>query len=193
MGSLLKSLRELIHHEQSRELNIKLGDNYTQNRNTMEASPLVANAMEALARASSTSEVLTLNITNLIILGIIKALIIGAGIFLGSQNAGAASSRSSDGSNTVSITNGDLNGGLCFMMYTSGAYEKLDCVKRWMKLHQLMKVVPFEERYYDIMTHVQEAVDVAAAGGNSSSITKISHNKFNLAATILQIPRGFVF
>merc|ERR1712226_1256441 len=176
MGSLLKSLRELIHHEQSRELNIKLGDNFTQNRNTMEASPLVANAMEALARASSTSEVLTLNITNLIILGII----------IGSQNAGAASSRSSDGSNTVSITNGDLNGGLCFMMYTSGAYEKLDCVKRsacedpktakdylqgakmWMKLHQLMKVVPFEERYYDIMTHVQEAVDVAAAGGDCS-------------------------
>merc|ERR1712226_1706925 len=169
MGSLLKSLRELIHHEQSRELNIKLGDNFTQNRNTMEASPLVANAMEALARASSTSEVLTLNITNLIILGIIKALIIGAGIFLGSQ--------------TVSITNGDLKGGLCFMMSASGAYEKLDCVKRsacedpktakdslqgakmWMKLHQLMKVVPFEERYYDIMTHVQEAVDVAAAGG----------------------------
>jgi hypothetical protein len=151
-----------------------------------EDSPLMANAMEALARASSTSEVLTLNITNLIILGIIKALIIGAGIFLGSQNAGAASSRSSDGSNTVSITNGDLNGGLCFMMYTSGAYEKLDCIKRsacedpktakdylqgakmWMKLHQLMKVVPFEERYYDIMTHVQEAVDVSAAGGDCS-------------------------
>lgn len=145
-------------------------------------NPLYTNALEALARASSTSEVLTLNIPNLIILLIIKAIIIGIGIFFGSQNNAA---RSLDRSTTeVSITNADLNGGLCFIMYTSGAYEKLNCMKRtacedpktakdylqgakmWMKMHQLMKVVPFEERYYDIMTHVQEAVDHAAKGGD---------------------------
>lgn len=147
--------------------------------NAAEESPLYANALQALARASSTSEVLTLNITNLIILGIIKAIIIGIGVFFGSQN----NARSSDAT-TVSITNADLNGGLCFMMYTSGAYEKLDCIKRsacedpktakdylqgakmWMKLHQMMKVVPFEERYYDIMTQVQEAVEHSAKGGD---------------------------
>merc|ERR1719422_2850137 len=43
--------------------------------------PLVANAMEFLARASSTSEDLTLNLTNLLILLVLKALIFGFGLF----------------------------------------------------------------------------------------------------------------
>ena len=46
-----------------------------------EDMPLVENAMQLLARASSTSEVLTLNLTNLLILLVLKALIFGFGLF----------------------------------------------------------------------------------------------------------------
>ena len=145
-----------------------------------EEIPLVANALQALARASGTSEVLTLNITNLIILLIIKAIIIGFGIFAGQNNNN--NQRSYD--EATSVTTTDLNGGLCFMMYTSGATDKLNCIKRsacedpktakdyltgakmWMKIHQLMDFVPFDANYYDIMTHVQEAAEHAAKGGD---------------------------
>merc|ERR1712045_342069 len=46
-----------------------------------EGSPMITTAMEFLARASSTSEVLTLNLTNLLILLVLKALIFGFGLF----------------------------------------------------------------------------------------------------------------
>ena len=89
----------------------------------MEASmPMVANAMEMLARASSTSEVLTLNLTNLLILLVLKALIFGFGLF----SVGGAG-RSMEG---PVVTEADLTGGMCFMMFASGASEKLSCVQR---------------------------------------------------------------
>merc|ERR1712223_941801 len=53
---------------------------YRQNGNKMVA-PLVELTSELLARASSTSEVLTLNLTNLLILIVLKALIFGFGLF----------------------------------------------------------------------------------------------------------------
>jgi len=84
--------------------------------------PMVANAMEMLARASSTSEVLTLNLTNLLILLVLKALIFGFGLF----STGAAG-RSSEGS---IVTPADMTGGMCFMMFMSGAEEKLSCIER---------------------------------------------------------------
>jgi len=87
-----------------------------------EEMPIVANAMEMLARASSTSEVLTLNLTNLLILLVLKALIFGFGLF----STGAAG-RSSDES---LMTPADMTGGMCFMMYMSGADEKLSCIER---------------------------------------------------------------
>ena len=89
----------------------------------MDASmPMVANAMEMLARASSTSEVLTLNLTNLLILLVLKALIFGFGLF----SVGGAG-RSMEG---PVVTEADLTGGMCFMMFASGASEKLSCVQR---------------------------------------------------------------
>merc|ERR1712038_877950 len=87
-------------------------------------SPVVPLAMEALARATSTSEVLTLNLTNLLILIVLKIVIFGAGIvFSGS----VARSRSDEES---SITETDLTGGMCFLMYTSGVEDKLSCMQR---------------------------------------------------------------
>merc|ERR1711973_186294 len=84
-----------------------------------DTAPMINNAIEFLARASSTSEVLTLNLTNLLVL---KALIFGFGLF----SVGGAG-RSAD---TPAVTQSDLTGGMCFLMYTSGAEEKFDCIKR---------------------------------------------------------------
>ena len=119
-----------------------------------DASPILQTAMELLARASSTSEVLTLNLTNLLILLVLKALIFGFGLF----TVGGVGRSAEDGLlGPSTLTSSDLTGGMCFLMYTSGAEEKLGCVKRaacedpyvsydylmaaklWYKMHKLMQ------------------------------------------------------
>jgi len=85
-------------------------------------APLVEIASEFLARASSTSEVLTLNLTNLLILIVLKALIFGFGLF-----SVGSSARSAD---DTALTQADLSGGMCFMMYTAGSEDKLSCIQR---------------------------------------------------------------
>merc|ERR1711971_213141 len=118
--------------------------------------------MEFMARASSTSEVLTLNLTNLLILLVLKGL-----IFVGGAG------RSLDG---PSVSQSELTGGMCFLMYTSGDEAKFDCMQRtvcedpylasdyltaakmWYKMHNMLKsIVPFSEKYSKIMYAVQEA------------------------------------
>ena len=112
-------------------------------------APMIATAMEFMARASSTSEVLTLNLTNLLILLVLKALIFGFGLF----SVGGAG-RSLDG---PSVSQSELTGGMCFLMYTSGDESKFDCVQRtvcedpylasdyltaakmWYKMHNMLK------------------------------------------------------
>jgi len=84
---------------------------------------LIELATELMARASSTSEVLTLNLTNLLILIVLKAIIFGFGLF-----SVGSSARSSDES--TSLSQSDLTGGMCFIMFTSGAEEKLSCIQR---------------------------------------------------------------
>jgi len=114
-------------------------------------NPALEQTLEFVARASSTSEVLTLNLTNLLILLVLKAIIFGFGLF----TVGGAG-RSVD-STSRAITETDISGGMCFLMYTSGAEDKLDCVKRaacedpylaadyytaskmWYNMHKLMK------------------------------------------------------
>ena len=87
-----------------------------------DAMPVVQQAMELMARASSTSEVLTLNLTNLLILLVLKALIFGFGLF-----SVGGTGRSAEG---VAVTPADMTGGMCFMMFMSGAEEKLSCIER---------------------------------------------------------------
>ncbi len=118
-----------------------------------DTSPLVATTLEFLARASSTSEVLTLNLTNLFILGILALAAIAFGLVgFGDTNT----ARSADHEVNV-LTQSALTGGMCFMMYTSGSEEKLSCIQRsacedpktatdyltaakmWYKIHKLMK------------------------------------------------------
>ena len=119
-----------------------------------EDSALVRTAFDFLARASSTSEVLTLNLTNLLILLVLKALIFGFGLF-SFGNSSTGYSRSAE--NPTALTQTDLTGGMCFMMYTGGAEEKLSCIQRsacedpkvatdyltaakmWYKMHKIMK------------------------------------------------------
>jgi len=86
-------------------------------------APLVEIASEFLARASSTSEVLTLNLTNLLILIVLKALIFGFGLF-----SVGSSARSAEDS--TALTQADLSGGMCFIMYTAGSEDKLSCIQR---------------------------------------------------------------
>jgi hypothetical protein len=147
-------------------------------------APMLANAMEFIARASSTSEVLTLNLTNLLILLVLKALIFGFGLF----SVGGAGRSTDGGDLTAGITQSDLTGGMCFLMYTSGAEEKLDCVlrtacedpylasdyltaaKMWYKMHKLMNsVVPFDEKYSKIMYGVKEAAEHGKTGDECSA------------------------
>lgn len=123
-------------------------------------SALMANAFEFMARASGTSEVLSLNLTNLLILLALKAVIFAIGLFSGGggQVNNGQFGRSADGGESTSLLQkSDLSGGLCFMMYASGDAEKLSCVQRaacedpktaadyltaakmWYKMHKLMR------------------------------------------------------
>ncbi len=118
-----------------------------------ESTPILQTAMEFLARASSTSEVLTLNLTNLLILLVLKALIFGFGLF---TVGGVGRSAEDNLISPTAFTSSDLTGGMCFLMYTSGAEEKMSCIQRtacedpymstdyvtaakmWYKMHKLM-------------------------------------------------------
>lgn len=148
--------------------------------NAIEESALVPTAIEFMARATSTSEVLTLNLTNLIILLVLKGLILGAGIVLAGSGSTARSSEDS------SITETDLTGGMCFLMYTSGAEDKLSCMQRtacndiaaakkyytagkmWYSMH-LALGLPFPEKYMNALNAIKVASDHGAEGGNCSA------------------------
>jgi len=144
----------------------------------VDGPPLMQNAITWVARASSTSEVLTLNLTNLLILLVLKALIFGFGLV---SVGGIGRSMSED--TTSPVTQTDLTGGMYFLMYTSGdeskfegllrsacddpwvAEDYLTAAKMWYKLHNLLKsVVPFEDKYSKIMHGVKEAIEYGKTG-----------------------------
>ena len=91
-------------------------------KDKMADTELVTTALEFLARASSTSEVLTLNLTNLLILLVLKALIFGFGLF-----SVGGTARSAHESTSFSET--DLQGGMCFMMHMAGD-DKMPCIQK---------------------------------------------------------------
>jgi hypothetical protein len=114
-------------------------------------NPMVVEALDFMARASSTSEVLTLNLTNLLILLVLKALIFGFGLFSFGNTA-----RSIDAEG-FGLTQTDVTGGLCFLNFMSGNEAKFDCIRRsacedpktgndyltaakmWYKMHSIVK------------------------------------------------------
>lgn len=146
-----------------------------------EGNPMVNTALQFLARASSTSEVLTLNLTNLLILIVLKGIVIAVGLF----SFGGSTARSSDGAVAEPMmSQADLTGGMCFMMYTSGDYEKLACVQRtaceeprlakkylmagkmWHNMHKMFDPLPFSGKYVEVMSAVEDAVAHNANGGD---------------------------
>ena len=80
-GAMSASLQYPSNVEDENEIDLS-GSGTTSNKITM-LEMTKALLMEQVARATSTSEVLTLNITNLVVLLVIKAIIFGFG-FLGS-------------------------------------------------------------------------------------------------------------
>merc|ERR1712157_531989 len=143
-------------------------------------APLLATALEVVSRASTSSEVLSLNLTNLIILIAFKIAIIVFGLVSG----GGVTGRSGDAPNA--LTQSDLTGGMCFLLYTGGDESKLNCVARaacespvaadnylaaakmWYKMHKLIQAVPFSEKYNVIMETLYDASEHAKAGGHCS-------------------------
>lgn len=145
-----------------------------------EESALVSTALEFLARASSTSEVLTLNLTNLLILLVLKAIIFGFGLF-----SVGGTARSDEGSQSSSISEADLTGGMCFMMYMAGDDDKLFCIqkaacqdpktaaeyatagKMVYKAHQVFNM-PVGPKYQIALDAVQDAKDQGLRGDCSA-------------------------
>jgi len=143
-----------------------------------ESMPIVANAMEMIARASSTSEVLTLNLTNLLILLVLKAIIFAFGLFsVGGTGRSAEESP---------VTPADMTGGMCFMMFMSGADEKLSCIERTAcedpylatdyltaakMIYKGYKLVGmrFDDKYATVMNSVNEALEYGKSGQECAS------------------------
>ena len=122
-----------------------------------EEMPVVQEALEFLARASSTSEVLTLNLTNLLILLVLKALIFGFGLFSVNGSGRSAHGHHATPSLFEVPSTTELHAGMCFFMWGSGDEGKLDCIQRnscedpamadtylqggkmWYQIHKMMK------------------------------------------------------
>ena len=120
---------------------------------TEQTEALLQSALQMVGRASSTSEVLTLNLTNLLILLVLKALIFGFGLF----SVGGAG-RSSDVPSIFDMpSTTEMHAGMCFAMWGSGDEDKMECIQRnscedpatadsylqagkmWYQIHKIMK------------------------------------------------------
>jgi hypothetical protein len=139
---------------------------------TLADAPFLQTALEVVSRASSSSEVLSLNLTNLVILLALKVAIVAFGLF-----SGGATGRSQTEGTDVGLSQTDMTGGMCFLLLTGGDEEKISCVQRsacespisasnylqaakmWYKMHKLIKAIPFEEKYQTIMVSVNEAME----------------------------------
>jgi len=133
---------------------------------------------ELLARASSTSEVLTLNLTNLIILILLKGIVFGMGMFSVSSVFSARSAQE-----TSIVSKSDLSGGMCFILYASGAEEKLSCIQRTAcedpktaseyataakMVHKVHKIVGlnFSSKYETVLNALEDAKSHCLRGGD---------------------------
>jgi len=142
--------------------------------------PFMTTALEVVGRASSSSEVLSLNLTNLLILLGLKVAIVVFGLMSGTASTGRSAA-------DPAMDQVDLTGGMCFLLYTGGDSSKLDCVARsacespvsaqkflqasklWYKLHKVLQVVPFNSKYVHIMDKVSEAQEHGQQGNDCSA------------------------
>merc|ERR1719342_700191 len=146
------------------------------------STPMLRTALDILSKASTSSEVLSLNLSSLLILLVLKAVVIAVG-FLSGGGGSALSARSI----SSSIQEDDITGGLCFISYIStSSEEKLSCIARtscespsrareyltaaklWYKLHDVLKVDPVRKEYKDVVEVVKQAVVLSEEGGDCS-------------------------
>ena len=134
-------------------------------------------AMETVSRAAS-SEVLTLNLTSLMILLVLKAIIFGFGFF----SFGGIGNHARSASDEL-VKTSDMAGGMCFLMFTSGSEEKLSCIqkaacedpktasdyitaaKMMFKLHKMLGL-NFAPSYEIVMDAVMDAKSYSIRGGD---------------------------
>merc|ERR1712004_10239 len=148
-------------------------------------APFLQTALEVVSRASSSSEVLSLNLTNLVILLALKVAIVAFGLF-----SGGATGRSSLGSLTegadMSLSQNDMTGGMCFLLLTGGDEEKLSCVQRaacespvsagnylqaakmWYKMHKIIKA-SYKYKYNNTHTHKTTTTTTAQQQQNNNN------------------------
>jgi len=121
------------------------------------SAPLMETAMEIIARATTSSSVLSFNLTGVVILIILKiAMVAYALLNTGNFDLNVFGSRSLY--SPPGYTESDLTGAMCFLLYTNGNEDKINCLSRatcespelatdylsaakmWFKMHQLIKV-----------------------------------------------------
>lgn len=95
-----------------------------------EDAPLLETAMEVVARATSSSSVISLNLTGVIILVVLKIALI-AFSFLNFGGAGQQLFGARSLYTSTEYSASDLTGAMCFLLYTSGDDNKMECIKRY--------------------------------------------------------------
>jgi len=144
-----------------------------------DSAPVLATAMEVVGRASGNSDVLSNNLSSL---GMLMALKAGALAY--SMFSSDATARSSSGSSVTTPSPAELTGGMCFIMWAAGENNKLECIARaacesssdtktllyaaklWYKMHQVIEVVPFNEKYIEVMDTLEGAEQHREDGGD---------------------------
>merc|ERR1739842_283719 len=128
--------------------------------------PLIKTAMEVLARATSSSQVLSFNLTGVIILIVLKIAVIA-----------------------YSVLQGGVTGRMCFLLYTNGEEDKLNCLSRavcespevgsqylaaaklWYKMHKIINAVPYSEKYTKVVESLKTANSIGHQGGDCSQFS----------------------
>merc|ERR1711974_162486 len=145
--------------------------------------PLIKTAMDVLARATSSSQVLSFNLTGVIILIVLKIAAIAYSMLQGGVT-GRSSLYSPPG-----YTPADLTGGMCFLLYTNGDEDKLNCVSRavcespevgsdylaaaklWYKMHKIINAVPYSEKYTKVVESLKVANTMGQQGEDCSQFS----------------------
>merc|ERR1711862_711061 len=127
--------------------------------NIADDAPLLSKAMEVLSRATTTSQVLSFNLTGVIILIVLKIAVI-AYTLLNTGNASETLFASRSLHDPAGYAPGDLTGAMCFLLYTNGDETKLSCIARatcespdvsgdylkaaklWYKMHKMLDWSP---------------------------------------------------
>merc|ERR1711992_288152 len=173
MGSIIKMLKATM-------LTIPLVLALAAVSSAEENVPLIKTAMEVLARATSSSQVLSFNLTGVIIPIVLKIAVIAYTML-----QGGVTGRSGLTSGP-SYTPADLTGGMCFLLYTNGDEEKLNCLSRavcespevgsdylaaaklWYKMHKIISAVPYSEKYTKVVQALNTANSLGQKGGDCS-------------------------